>query len=299
MWVSDGLLIILGNVAVAAWCAQQEGLWWLSVAGLLLCWTWSHVQQIMHDAQLTAMIKTLSSPECCFSGCALRSAADARRWTGGLRLAAGGAAAVSAVLSWYVDHVEVRVLWSCTVGLWLASCIPMIVTLFQCAAAESENKQVHRFRATVAIWMLHDVLLGGFWLYLATTLDNMENDSEWCKILLSMISWHILVLILRTFFVFHTSSHKTQPCCGPGAQPAWWRALQFLAFMVLYLVIVERVRQHQLRDMGCTAAAAVAAGLALTALVCSRRSLLTNTSKRHVRARRAPTPPEKGSLLAF
>ena len=222
------------------------------------------------------MIKPLASPECCLLGCSKRSAADAQHWTVGLRTVAGGAATLSAILSQYLDHVAVRALWSCTVCLWLASCIPMIVTLFQCAATPSRDEKIHRFRAKVALWMLHDVLLGGFWLYLAITLDNMEDDSEWCKILLSMISWHILILLVRIFFM-HASktTTKTQPCCGRGAKPAWWRALQFLSMVAVYLVVVQRVQQHQLRELGCTVPAAVAAGLALTALICSRRYRLT------------------------
>lgn len=294
----DVLLVAGGNIAIVGWCTQQARIWWWGVAWSIACFTWSHVHQVKHDPNLN-VVSLGRPPECCLPACTSCSAADARDWTCGLRIIAGIAAVMSAIFSLYTGNTEtLSVLWSCTVGLWIMSCIPMVVTLFQCAAVPSSSSAVHHYRAVVTIWMLHDLLLGGFWMYLATTLQNMEDDSEWCKILMSMFSWHIVVLVVRTFFVRLGRQIKKEPgpCCGPQAVIAWWRALQFLSMVNIYLVVVERVRQHQLRDMGCSAAAAVAAGFSVGALVFSRRCLLVATIPTIATA---TTPRSSGTVLDF
>ena len=89
--------------------------------------------------------------------------------------------------------------------------VPYFICLIQCAEEKVKkdkdidndvDKQLYSFRKYVAMWLVHDVVLGLFWLYLSITLHHLlkDDDSEWRTIFLSMISWHIIVFVIRELY---------------------------------------------------------------------------------------------------
>ena len=101
------------------------------------------------------------------------------------------------------------------------------------------------------MWIIHDVFLGFFWLYLAVMLYDLSddnNDSEWRTIFLSMISWHIIIIVLQEIYMKRQATGVT--CCGPGNIQVWWRFFLLVAFVGMYTAIVSRMQDNKLTLLG-------------------------------------------------
>lgn len=174
-----------------------------------------------------------------------------------------GLAGVTAASSFYVSwasrrtfwqgHTElVKVMWTTTSGLWILSCVPHFVCLLQCAA-EKESARILLFRKRVTIWLIHDMVLGVFWLYLSSMLDHLlkDDDSEWRTVFLSMLSWHIIIYVCRQLYlsdIWRTTKHVA--CCAPSTVGRWSIVLMLVAMCAVYGVLVHVVRDTV--EMGCS-----------------------------------------------
>lgn len=294
MAILDVLLVIFCNISLVGWSTRHTGLWLMAAAGAIFLFTYDHVYHIWTSTFLKKTLAKLSRVDCCIHCLPFRHAPTALRLLCWIRTVAGMTAAIGAILGWAYgfnknNTLRMCIVWSTTVILWLISCVPMTVTLLQCAAVSTKNKDIFRFRGLVTTWLIHDITLGGFWLYLAIALPDIvddNDDSEWCTIFLSMISWHIVVLAVQTFFIESSwkendltgDDSKTGPCCGAKSAVAWWRALHFACMGVVYILVVQRVQEHHLDNMGLSVSASVTFGLCIVCIIFSRRILLRDVS---------------------
>jgi hypothetical protein len=114
------------------------------------------------------------------------------------------------------------------------------------------------------MWIIHDLFLGIFWMYLSLMLYDLtddEDDSEWRTIFLSMLSWHIVVIILRQIYfkgtwslnkVTKPSSERVSPCCSNENAEHWWDITRILCFVLIYGVFILRMQSGSLINMGCS-----------------------------------------------
>ena len=88
--------------------------------------------------------------------------------------------------------------------------------------------------------------------------DDMD-DSEWRTIFLSMLSWHIVVILLWSVYLeplanVHPSrsamESKTAPCCSLEKAKSLWCVVLIAAYVGIYTVIILRIQQDALLDMG-------------------------------------------------
>lgn len=181
---------------------------------------------------------------------------------------AGLSATVACYVSWshrdtfWQESFPVRVAWTVTTSLWLMALLPYFICLIQCAEEKVKkdsdidndvDKQLYSFRKYVAMWLVHDVVLGLFWLYLSMTLHHLlkDDDSEWRTIFLSMISWHIIVFVIRELYfsnVWSTETHVS--CCAPTTRSRWGDIFSLVGMAIVYVVLVHIVRDSV--DMGCS-----------------------------------------------
>ena len=187
--------------------------------------------------------------------------------------------------------------WSIVVGTWLVSCFPFAIALVQCAAetpsssSSREPKPIQvgkkkldigskikvddktirlasgheiivRFRQIISMQLLHDIVIGIFWMYLAIMLYDLsddEDDSNWRTIFLSMISWHIVFQTLyHTYLkniwsctIIHKDNTKSSACCAPSHAEKWWSILQLTGLAAIYMATIIRMKEVIITDMGC------------------------------------------------
>lgn len=313
----DVLLVIFCNISLVGWSTRHTDIWLLAAAGAIFLFTYDHVYHIWTSTFLTKTLAKLSRVDCCIHSLPFQHASTALRLLCCIRTLAGLTATIGAILGWAYgfskdNTLRMCIVWSSASILWLVSCVPMLVTLLQCAAVATKNKDIFRFRGFVTIWLIHDITLGGFWSYLAIALPDIvddNDDSEWCTIFLSMISWHIVVLTVQTFFIDSSWKHndkddsKPGPCCGAKSAVAWWRALHFVCMGVVYIVVVQRVQEHHLDNMGLSVSASLVFGFCIVSIIFSRRILLGSGSKSKQRAVRTENeaiyPNSSHGILAF
>ena len=100
----------------------------------------------------------------------------------------------------FVSNEEVEwVRWSWFIAslLWLVSLLPLLISLFQCLIDHSEK------RSEFMVWLLHDLVLGGFWVYLSYELYDLPNDSDdsaWRSLFRSMIAWHGVIVLFQEIY---------------------------------------------------------------------------------------------------
>lgn len=239
--------------AMFAWHFEWVGMWFLSLGGAFLFMTFAYCYDLLHNHRLKdAYAKMPAETPCCIpcvGWCTHR--ASIIMATCILRAAAGLLSVAACYVSWLYrekfwggDSTVVIGFWAGASATWLASCIPHVMCLIQCAATV-ESPIIYRFRKYVAVWLVHDIVLGVFWLYLAFMLDHLlkEDDSEWRTIFLSMISWHIIVFVIRRLYfseLWSITEHTT--CCGPKTRTRWGDILQLVAMFIIYGVLMHVVR---------------------------------------------------------
>jgi hypothetical protein len=238
--------------AIIAWHLRSVDIWFLSLGSAFLFMTFAYCYDLVHNRRLQdAYEKMPRTTPCCIPYIGCQERASIMTATCILRAVAGLMAVSACYVSWLYrekfwdgDSAIVRNCWAVTSATWLASCIPHSICLIQCAAARN-SPIMYRFRKYVAVWLIHDIVLGVFWLYLSFMIDHLlkEDDSEWRTIFLSMVSWHIIVFVLRQLYfseLWSITEHTT--CCGPKTRTRWGDILQLLAMFIIYGVLMHVVR---------------------------------------------------------
>lgn len=239
--------------AILSWHLRSVEWWFLSLGVMFFFMTFAYCYDLLHNQRLQdAYAKMpLETPCCipCIGWCTHRASIITATCI--LRAAAGLLAVSACYVSfvhrekfWDGDSVVVIGFWGAASALWLVSCIPHVICLIQCAAT-IDSPIMYRFRKYVAVWLVHDIVLGVFWLYLSFMLDHLlrDDDSEWRTIFLSMVSWHIIVFVIRRLYfseLWSITEHTT--CCGPKTRTRWGDILQLVAMFIIYGVLMHVVR---------------------------------------------------------
>lgn len=274
---------------------NKDASWWLvpfAVATLGL--TFLQALKISRDVFFnTTFDNTLTQTDCCC--CSPRNCCSkpksAKYLFISLRIIAGLMSGASIIFSLFYreDFLNkktdvLKVVWSVTIVFWLLSCVPLFVCLLQCAANDlkdlkkndddyngndyngkiDKNEIILRFRKSITMWLIHDIFLGVFWLYLVLMLHDItddEDDSEWRTIFLSMLSWHIVVVVIREIYFKHqwsvdpikkSDETKVDPCCSVKNAPRLWRLTRLSCFAAIYTMFILRMQNDSLVDMGGT-----------------------------------------------
>lgn len=271
----------------------------LGIAQCLLCWGfWAELPSIFYSSLLLLVlslmyldysriqtkgrffdmsIRAMPKTECCLLH-KMWSSPKSVLWSTMLFRTLSAIVALAAiVVSWRYrkdfqqgHYFLISAIWSTTSVIWILSCVPMFICLIQCAASSTfnsvqcriESKEIIlRFRKVSSLWLVHDVTLGIFWLYLSFMLYDLsddEDDSEWRTIFLSMLSWHILVTAFHEIYLAHLVvlqpisppiTHSA-PCCGPKNGRAIWSFVTILSYVGMYIVIILRFNSGPLLTMG-------------------------------------------------
>ena len=255
--------------SIVAWYEQNIRWWTFGVVVAIMVSNVVHVLELW-SSRLFRTGFTVMQPNsnCC---CPCNRVDYSLWWLCCLRFLSGVLAAVSMSTTLLPDITsEVQLLtwlWSLTAVVWLLSCIPAFVCLVQCAAyptrAEENNKMVtlKYFRTQLAIRLVHDGLLGIFWLYLAIMLDKLVYETtlqvgephaeEWRIVFMSMISWHLVVVLLRAIY-FSKERALVGGCCDKKNTWLWLKTMRILSIGLLYAIIIDRVNDPVLYTMGCS-----------------------------------------------
>lgn len=248
------------SLAVVAWYNHNIDTWFFSLSVASLTLTGVSVVELYSSKFLRESYASMQHvTRCCIPHFGCTSPDSVLFLTCLFRFLAGCTAASSFYTSWtfrdtfWTGHTDtVMSMWVISSSLWLLSCVPHFVCLLQCAAV-NENPRVLYFRQRVSLWLLHDVVLGVFWLYLSMTLNHLlkDDDSEWRTIFLSMLSWHIIVYMCRQMYfsdAWSTLEHVS--CCAPETVGRWSVVLMLVGMSAVYATLVHVVRDSV--DMGCS-----------------------------------------------
>ena len=174
---------------------------------------------------------------------------------------AGGLVATAAFMVPVFDDATIRLLWRVSVSLWLVSCAPGIVCLVQCAAYAKDKhvKFLKHFRSQLALRLMHDVMLGIFWLYLALRIDDVLGGAPKRRTGMAH-DFHVHVVVApccRTHarhLFSKTTRFITSGCCDESNAHLWIKSMRILAIVGLYAVVIHRVNDdaRPLGDMGST-----------------------------------------------
>lgn len=276
--------------ATIAWYEHNVAWWFVSLGVTFISAT------IASSVDLFANQLLQKSPEymremtpCCLPCVGCTNSRRVLGWTCFGRFLAGLSATISCYISWtfratfWEDAVVVQMTWTVTTVLWIMSLIPYFICLIQCAEEKLKtdmvvNRKLYHFRKYVAMWLIHDLVLGLFWLYLSLTLHHLlkEDDSEWRTIFLSMISWHIIVFVIRELYfsdVWSTATHVS--CCAEETRSRWGDISSLVGMATVYGVLVHVVRDSV--DMGCSIEHVILIILALLFAWCGK--LLSSIAK--------------------
>lgn len=305
MYLLLGLALIGSMVA---WEMKWSILFYGSIGLVILFMTWiDATKKYGSDSIFYKSILVMPKTDC-FCVHQVWSDPKSVHWvTRGLRVCAGLLAAASTAISWTRRDafIQQRVwfvsaAWCLTSVVWLISCIPVALCLIQCAADDrglkklpgklgiSEQELVLRFRRVQSLWLLHDIVLGLFWFYLGFMLYDLtddQDDSEWRTIFLSMLSWHIIVLVLYQCYFKSMWSLKppqrlqkrSRPCCSPENSGKIWSWIQILCMVGIYVVVILRMQQSNLVSMGFDSPLHPIAASILVMVTCISYTIDTST----------------------
>ena len=259
------LIVVMGALlsSVWFWYSCNVELWFASVFVTILAATVADMQQCFKDVFLSQALQSMKPTQCCTMVEHLQHPQYVLRTTVALRVLTGLMAGAAVIISCYFKqdfssghYFVVSGSWVAVCTVWFLSCVPLLVSLMQCAAATT-TETVVRYRKVVTVWVVHDLFLGMFWLYLAIMLYDLaddSDDSEWRTIFLSMISWHLIILVLHFFYMKKPNARLRlttgQTCCGPNSAHSWLRFFLLLSFVGMYTVIISRMQHNDLSKMG-------------------------------------------------
>ena len=275
-------LLLSGALSLAIWG------WWATSPLMLYGGVFFSICLMMYidisnnmaeDGFLDSAISIMATTTNCCLVHNLWSEPTSVRWTTvAFKILAGLTALCATYVSWqrrdmFISghYTLVSTIWASTAVLWLCSCIPMFICLVQCAANPTlkqgkgfkikGEELILRFRKVYALWVLHDMVLGVFWLYLSVMLFDLADDmddSEWRTIFLSMLSWHIVIILLSSVYfeplaTIHplpVVTSKTTPCCSLEKAKTLWCTMLIVGYAGMYTVIILRTQQDALLDLG-------------------------------------------------
>lgn len=293
------LYVLLGtslSTSLFYWYMESMYFWLLSNAISVFIYTVIHNIEIFFSLFFrTAYCYMGDNKQCCCRGRCI-TVQDSTTWTVILRSVAGTVAFFSLFYTmWHIDNIQhvvtsLQILWTISSSFWLFSCIPNIICLVQCAAHLKNNepktiKVIKHFRTILALRIIHDVLLGVFWFYLAFRLDTLfdydpdEDESihaeEWRTIFMSMISWHLVIVLLREIYFSEKTRTFKGGCCDINNTWIWLKLARIGCLILIYTIVIYRVDQAILYTMGCSIYALIG-GIIAIGLICAIHVELDN-----------------------
>jgi len=294
-------LISTGAIAsMISWYLASYFFFMISVATTIIITTYTGFLVYNKDTFIHQCVFCMTKTECCCVH-KLWSDPKSVIWsTNFLKNISGILAAIATQNTWQYakafkdgSYLTVTLMWILSIVAWFLSCIPTFICLIQCAAIDGKKppNPIHvagtiltigqnitvddkhikmvegktliiRFRKVMTLELIHDVVIGIFWLYLTLTLYDLiddDDDSEWRTIFLSMMSWHIVFVTLYHIYLKQlrscvqiTRTVKSRPCCAPSEADKWWSVIQLLGFAAIYIAIIWRMKEPTLTDMGCS-----------------------------------------------
>lgn len=287
-------------LAAFAWYLENPTFFMISIVVSILSSAYLYILSTQKDTFVQQCIHCMERTECCCVH-KLWSNPNSVVWTQTtLRTIAGVTAAVATQNTWqyykaFVDgsYWTVSTLWVLAISIWFISCVPILICLIQCAAKQGKKtplsvkianniietgQKIHidektiklvdsktiivRFRKVMTIQLIHDIVIGIFWLYLSISLYDLiddGDDSEWRTIFLSMLSWHIVFVTIYHIYLKSirstlsiTRGMKSRPCCAPSEANKWWSLTQLLGLAAIYISFIWRMREPTLTNMGCS-----------------------------------------------
>ena len=273
------LLGIFLSMLAWGWWAASVNIFYAGVLMVIVCLFALDASSMLSKAGFfDTAVRIMPKTECCLVHHIWSSPGSVKWATLSIRVVAALVAIAATIVSWSTRHkflighyAVISASWGTASALWILSCIPMFLCLIQCAASSnyksslsrkiSEKEIILRFRKVYTLWLIHDLTLGVFWLYLSLRLFDLsddEDDSEWRTIFLSMLLWHILVVAFHELYVkqlfslepLRRARRQTAPCCDPSHGKIIWSALTITSFVGMCAVVIDRVQHESLLVMG-------------------------------------------------
>jgi len=297
MYFFLGAILITSSIA---WHLAMEATFFISVMVAIAIIAYIHAYRVYNDTFLRQAIHCMGKPDCCCIHKIWSVPASILSVSVFLKVVAGILAVVAVIVTWLRDtsfihhhYFVTEGVWTIASIAWILSTAPFIISLIQCAAEDaaaepmpvniagqplhpSSRVQVDgktvaletgqniiiRFRKSIAIWLIHDIVIGIFWLYLSILLYDLtddNDDSNWRTVFLSMISWHIVFAVLHSMYikkwwsVVHIQKEKkrSKACCAPSEADKWWTIVHLIGMVFIYIGVIQRMNEPKLMDMGC------------------------------------------------
>lgn len=292
-------LAVSAITSAVAWYMSMQTFFTISVATTIFITTYNYILDRKEDIFMEQAIHCMTETECCCIH-KLWSNPDSIGWTTTAFKILAGITTTIATLNTHIysqsfaneHYFIVSAVWAIAIIMWFLSCVPIFICLIQCAAKEMSSKTpkpiqignklltygqkvtvdektiriisgsdlIVRFRVCMTVQLIHDIVIGVFWLYLALMLYDISDDnddSEWRTIFLSMMSWHIVFVTLHHIYlkeirscVTITRVNKSRPCCAPSEADKWWSFTQLIGLASIYTGFIWRMREPTLTDMG-------------------------------------------------
>ena len=249
-------IFVLASMASGIfWYMVEVDLWYLSVLIVLLSLTKYDYDTYVSSTVMREGLNAMSKTKCCNLEY-FQDPKSIKTLTLTLRSVTGLMASVALVITYIskdniVEQIElVSTCWTVVCLFWFLAIVPLFVSLLQCAAAKS-TQPILRYRRMASVYILHDLFLGGFWIYLSTMLHDLVDDvddTEWRKIFLSMLWWHLIILACLAVNKI-PKKPKMTTCCGLNTITFWQEFFLLLSIFCIYLVIIYRMRFDKLTDM--------------------------------------------------
>ena len=276
------MYILLGvtlSMAIWAWWALSPMLFYGSLLISILVLTYVDMNNVLaKDSLFIKSIRIMKKTDCCLLH-DLWSDPNSVRWIMIMfRLLSAMMAVAAIIVSWdqrkhFLDghYVIIASVWSAVSIFWIISCLPVVICLLQCAANPTfrgdvaynvdSSELILRFRKIYFLWTMHDLVLGIFWLYLAIMVYDLaddQDDSEWRTIFLSMLSWHIIIVIIYEMYMkpmwssepIQKRKRGSSACCAPENAKNIWSALTIIAYIGMYIIVLLRMQKPNLLEMG-------------------------------------------------
>lgn len=250
-------IFVLSSMANGLFWYFSEVDWWYFSASLaLLSLTKYDYDTYMSSTQIKQGILNMESTNCC-NLTYFNNPKSIKSITLNLRLLTG-LLSVVALLATYLskdnitDNIDwICLYWSIVCLFWFVAIIPSLVSLLQCAAAKT-TPAIIKYRSIMTVYILHDIFLGGFWLYLSIMLYDLvddHDDTEWRKIFISMLWWHLIIISCLAVRNIPKKS-KIKTCCDINTLGAWQDFFFLFSIFCIYLVIIQRMQSQALQAMG-------------------------------------------------
>lgn len=241
-------------VSVMFWASRNASGWWWSLL-FPICFYWASEmldlwQKIKIERDLSSFCDRLSSVY--MSLMLLRTLAFLGALTAwGISLREGQAFVDNTSVDW------VRWSWVVASALWCVSLTPLIICMFQCLIDDKDNVKRRSFFLS---WLLHDLVLGVFWVYLAVELYDLPNDSDdsaWRSLFRSMIAWHGVIVLFREIYKGKSIKKCNTKCFSIESRAAWGTCLRLLGLLLIYIIIMIRFQDENVLLMGLNTPSAI------------------------------------------